>query len=51
VGALVILHREANLLEIVQALCATSRFANHLNGGQENPYENANDGNHYQEFD
>jgi hypothetical protein len=45
---MIVLHRYANLAEIIGALRATSCFACRLNCRQQERHENADDGNHNQ---
>ena len=47
----VVVARQANLLEIVDALGAASRFASALHGGQQQGDQNGDDGDHDEEFD
>ena len=41
---------ESDLPDIVGTLGAAGRFANLLNGGEQQPHQNANDGDYYQQF-
>jgi hypothetical protein len=50
VRVVVILQGEAQLLEIVVALRAAGSFARGLNGGQQQRYEYADDGDHHQQL-
>jgi len=49
-SALVIVHCQRDLLDIVPARHATSGFTSGLNSGQEKPNKNANDGDHHEQF-
>jgi hypothetical protein len=42
--------RQANLLQVVRALRAPGALAGGLHGGQQHGDQQADDGNHYQEF-
>src|SRR6516225_128005 len=50
-GVVIIVHGQSNLLEIVLALHAVGGFANLLHGGQQQAYQDGNDGNHHQQLD
>ena len=49
--AVVIVHRQSNLLQIVQALGPPRRFPRRLNGGQQQGDQDADDGDHHQQLD
>jgi hypothetical protein len=48
---MIIVHREAELFEIVGALRATGCLASGLNGRQEQGDQDGNDCNHHQQLD
>ena len=47
----VIVHGDAELLEVVDALGAAGRFAGRLNRRQQQRHQDANNGDHHQELD
>jgi hypothetical protein len=49
-GRLIIVSRQADLLQVVQALCAAGCLTNLLNGWQQKANQNANDGNDDEQF-
>jgi hypothetical protein len=51
VAPLIVLQRQSNLLQIVAALGAAGRLARHLNGGQEQSDQDADDSEDHQQFD
>ena len=51
VGALIVGHRQAELLQVVGALGAPGRFAGRLDGWQEQRDEHGDDGDHHQQLD
>jgi hypothetical protein len=50
VSRVVIVHGQAKLLEIVAAAHPPSRFAGRLHGGQQQPHQHADDGDHDKKF-
>ena len=50
VSGVIVVDRQANLLEIVAATHSPSGFTCSLNGRQEQPHQNANNGDHNQKF-
>src|SRR5205814_2958133 len=46
-----VVHRQADLLEVVAALRASGRLADFLHSGYQEPDEDGNDGDHHQQFD
>src|SRR5690606_9977550 len=44
------MHRQADLPQVVRAFDSPRRFASRLNGWQKARHENANDGDHHQQF-
>ncbi len=51
VSRVVIVRGQAELLDVVDALRASCRFAGRLHGGQQQGDQHANDRNHDQKFD
>ena len=51
VGALVVVGREADLLEVVRAAHTSGRLTDLLDGGQQQTNQDRDDGDHHQEFD
>ena len=49
-GFLVVVKRQANLLEVVPALAGTGRLAGLLYRREQNGNEDGDDGNHHQQF-
>jgi hypothetical protein len=50
-GVVMVLPGQADLLELIRALSASSRFARRLNGRQQQRDQNADDRNHDQQLD
>ena len=48
---MVVVHCQAKLLEIVAATHSAGRFTCGLDGGQQQPDEHANDGDHNEQLD
>ena len=48
---MVVVERQAQLLQVVLALCATCSLAGLLNCWQQECDQNCNDGDHHQQFD
>ena len=51
VDAVIVVHRQADLLQVIQALRAPGRLARRLHGRQEQGDQHADDGDHDQQFD
>ena len=50
-GVVVAVHGQGQLLQVVRALGAVGRFANLLHGGQQQPDQHRDDGNHHEQLD
>ncbi len=51
VRIVIVVHRQADLLQVVEARRAAGRLAGLLHGGQKQGNQNADDGNYHQQLD